>query len=67
MYFHYFQKKSSFDDIEKFWINEVESYAEKNVDLLMLGNKSDVVKKAIPSEKAEVYIIVLYLYCIEFT
>ena len=33
---------SSFDDIERFWINEVESYAEKNVELLLIGNKCDL-------------------------
>ena len=50
-----FVQKSSFEDIEKFWINEVESYAEKNVDLLMLGNKSDVDKKAVETQRAEVF------------
>ena len=25
----------------KFWLNEVESYGEKNVELLLLGNKCD--------------------------
>ena len=52
-------KKSSFEDIEKFWINEVESYAEKNVDLLMLGNKCDVDKKAVESQRAEVFFFFL--------
>lgn len=33
---------SSFEDIERFWLNEVESYAEKDVELLLLGNKSDL-------------------------
>ncbi|KAM3143777.1 hypothetical protein pb186bvf_004053 [Paramecium bursaria] len=33
--------KSSFTSIDRFWINEVESYAEKNVELLLIGNKSD--------------------------
>ena len=32
----------SFEDIERFWLNEVESYAEKDVELLLLGNKSDL-------------------------
>lgn len=36
---------STFDDIDKFWINEVESYAEKSVDLLLIGNKSDLEEK----------------------
>lgn len=33
---------ASFDDIENFWMNEVESYADKNVEILLLGNKSDL-------------------------
>lgn len=37
---------TSFEDIENFWINEVESYADGDVDLLLLGNKSDL-----PDEK----------------
>ena len=37
--------ESSFEDIDKFWINEVESYAEKNVDLILIGNKSDLGEK----------------------
>jgi Ras-related protein Rab-1A len=32
----------SFDNIEKYWINEIESYADKNVEMLLLGNKSDI-------------------------
>lgn len=36
---------NSFDDIEKFWISEVESYAEKNVELLLIGNKKDLNNK----------------------
>ena len=36
---------STFDDIDKFLINEVESYAEKSVDLLLIGNKSDLEEK----------------------
>jgi Ras-related protein Rab-1A len=37
---------ASFEDIDRFWINEVDSYAEKNVELLLLGNKSDIEEKA---------------------
>lgn len=36
---------ASFEDIDRFWINEVDSYAEKNVELLLLGNKSDIDDK----------------------
>jgi Ras-related protein Rab-1A len=39
-------KKKSFEEIDKFWINEVESYAEKNVELLLIGNKSDLEDRA---------------------
>ena len=34
--------KQSFEDIEKYWLNEVESYAEKEVTLMLIGNKSDL-------------------------
>lgn len=47
--------QSSFDDIEKFWINEVESYAEKDVDLLLLGNKNDMDKRVVDAAKAKEY------------
>jgi len=49
--------KQSFDDIEKFWITEVENYAEKDVELLLIGNKCDVQEgKAVSSETAQVFI-----------
>ena len=34
--------ENSFDDIDKFWISEVENYAEKTVELALIGNKSDM-------------------------
>ncbi len=47
---------SSFEDIEKFWINEVESYAEKHVKLLLIGNKSDLVEEnQVSFEMAQAY------------
>lgn len=37
-------------------MNEVESYGEKNVELLLLGNKSDDSEKRVVSfEKAKVF------------
>ena len=32
----------SFQDIDKFWLKEVENYAEKDVELIILGNKCDL-------------------------
>lgn len=32
----------SFEDIEKYWLHEVVSYGEKNVQLLVIGNKHDL-------------------------
>lgn len=32
----------SFEEIDKYWIGEVEQYAEANVELLLIGNKSDM-------------------------
>lgn len=48
--------QSSFDDINKFWINEVESYAEKNVEKLLIGNKTDQLEqKVISPEQGKQY------------
>lgn len=38
--------QGSFEDVDKFWISEVENYAEKNVELLLIGNKSDLDNRA---------------------
>ncbi|KAM3141303.1 Ras- protein Rab-19 [Paramecium bursaria] len=46
----------SFDDIDKFWLHEVESYGEKNVQLLVIGNKSDLEEqKQVDTERAKQY------------
>lgn len=34
--------QASFLEIERFWIQEVEKYADKDVELLLVGNKSDL-------------------------
>lgn len=48
--------QGSFDNINKFWINEVESYAEKDVELLLIGNKSDQTDtKAVKTEESKEY------------
>ncbi len=48
--------QASFDDIDKFWINEVESYSEKNVELLLIGNKNDCAEnKAIEADQGRSY------------
>lgn len=46
---------ASFADIDRFWINEVESYAEKDVEMLLLGNKSDADKKQVEYNQAKEY------------
>jgi Ras-related protein Rab-1A len=46
----------SFDDIDNFWINEVESYADKDVEILLLGNKCDLKsEKAVEERTAKDY------------
>lgn len=35
--------QQSFIDITKFWMGEVEQYAEKDALLILVGNKSDMV------------------------
>ena len=51
--------KQSLEDIDRFWINEVESYAEKNVELLLIGNKNDMEEK--------VYEFLIYTKCLHTT
>ncbi|EGR29335.1 Ras family protein, putative [Ichthyophthirius multifiliis] len=46
--------QNTFDDIEKFWISEVESYAEKNVELMLIGNKKDL-NQQVTTQIAEEY------------
>lgn len=46
---------STFDNIENFWLNEIESYAEKSAELLLLGNKCDLEKREVSTEKAQQY------------
>ncbi|KAL4474715.1 hypothetical protein ABPG72_002308 [Tetrahymena utriculariae] len=46
--------ENSFQDIDKFWISEVESYAEKNVELLLIGNKSDLDRQ-VSTQSAQEY------------
>eukprot|EP00828_Plagiopyla_frontata_P008545 TRINITY_DN14278_c0_g1_i2.p2 TRINITY_DN14278_c0_g1~~TRINITY_DN14278_c0_g1_i2.p2 ORF type:complete len:225 (-),score=44.82 TRINITY_DN14278_c0_g1_i2:149-823(-) len=46
--------EQSFTDIESYWLNELNNYAEKNVELLLLGNKSDLnEEKVIKQERAQ--------------
>lgn len=42
---------NSFADIKKFWMGEVEQYAEKDAQLILIGNKSDMVdQRQVPIE-----------------
>ncbi|KRX03214.1 P-loop containing nucleoside triphosphate hydrolase [Pseudocohnilembus persalinus] len=46
----------SFQEIEKFWLNEVQSYAEKDVELMLLGNKCDLPdQKKVDTEQSQTY------------
>lgn len=36
---------SSLEDIENFWIPEAHNYCDKNIKVLLLGNKSDCDRK----------------------
>jgi Ras-related protein Rab-1A len=47
---------SSFEDIDRFWLNEVQSYAEKNVEMMLVGNKNDLTsQKNVSTEAAQEY------------
>ena len=43
-------KKISFQDVEKYWKNEVENNAERNIKVLLLGNKCDSLNERAVSE-----------------
>ena len=48
--------KKSFDDIDRFWRAEVESYAEKEVAMYLVGNKADMAdRREVDRETAEKY------------
>lgn len=45
--------QSSFDNIRK-WISDIHSYAENNVNIVLIGNKCDLTdKKVIDTEKGK--------------
>lgn len=44
----------SFTDIEKYWLNEVESYADPGTQLVLVGNKCDMDgQRAVPTDLAK--------------
>ena len=42
----------SFEDISKFWVSEAENYADKNIPVILIGNKSDC-ERAVPKQKGK--------------
>ncbi|CAK84110.1 unnamed protein product (macronuclear) [Paramecium tetraurelia] len=47
--------QSSFEEIEKSWIDEIHKHAGKNTTVLLIGNKSDLPNKAVITERAQTY------------
>jgi len=46
----------SFNDITKFWMGEVEQYAEKDALLILIGNKSDMADhRKVTAEEVKSY------------
>jgi GTPase SAR1 family protein len=39
---------ASVDDLENFWINEAYNYCDKNIKVLLVGNKSDAERTVNP-------------------
>jgi len=35
----------SFEEVDKVWVNEIESYADKDINVMLLGNKCDCPRK----------------------
>lgn len=50
-------QKASFENMDKYWVNEIESYAGSGVEVMMLGNKSDTddSSRQVSYEEAENY------------
>ena len=47
--------QATFETIQKYWMKEIESYADRNVKLLLLGNKNDLKnEKQVDTKVAEV-------------
>ena len=44
----------SFEDIDKFWVPEAENYADRNISVILMGNKSDC-ERTVPKQKAKDY------------
>lgn len=43
----------SFEDISKYWLQEVRNFADKGVQLMILGNKNDLEEnREVPKELA---------------
>jgi Ras-related protein Rab-1A len=42
--------KESLDDLAKYWINEVESYADPDTRIFLIGNKKDMAEQRVISE-----------------
>ena len=36
--------KESWKDIDRFWMKEVEKFSDTGVEIMILGNKSDLMK-----------------------
>ena len=45
------EEPSSLDDVQNFWLPEAFNYVDKNIDVLVLGNKSDCEKRVPQSVK----------------
>ena len=37
----------SFEEVDKVWVNEIESYADKDINVMLLGNKCDCPRKVV--------------------
>ena len=49
--------RKSFEEIDTFWLNEVETYADPDVKIVLIGNKIDLpeTERKVPKEEAELY------------
>ncbi|CAD8208584.1 unnamed protein product [Paramecium pentaurelia] len=49
-----FSRRSTFEDIKK-WLKEIKTYSCDKIELVLVGNKSDILKKDITIEEVEEY------------
>ena len=59
--------KSSFDAIEQFYVKEISNYCKKDIQVILLGNKTDLDNKRVISKKEGTNLATKYNFCFKET